>query len=88
MFHRSSSNCVPLMWAVLQRGEKFARKHKIAMQEALGERLDEAVNLRLLATAPDKQGRGYASALVRIVTGIVSHFTSFSPGMHEHLAEG
>lgn len=47
-------------------------KHKAAFKEALGEREDEVIHLQVLATHPEKQGRGYGSALVRTVTGIVS----------------
>ncbi|EKM54617.1 uncharacterized protein PHACADRAFT_185527 [Phanerochaete carnosa HHB-10118-sp] len=36
----------------------------------LGDREEEAIYLQILATTPEKQGRGYASALIRTVTGI------------------
>ena len=46
-------------------------KSKQAMKEALGSRVDDMVCLHTLYTKPAKQGRGYASALVREVTKIV-----------------
>ena len=55
-----------------QREDEFSTKHNKAIQEALAGREGEVVTLRILATSPEKQGRGYASALVRIVTDIVS----------------
>lgn len=47
-----------------------------ATKEALGDRAKEAVHLDILATAPDKQGRGYASRLIKVVTDIVSRCIS------------
>ena len=54
-----------------QRGEELRAKSKKAIEEALGDRINEVINLQILATSPVLQGRGYGSALVRTITGIV-----------------
>lgn len=41
------------------------------LQQTLGERLQDMVGLMALATRPSKQGRGYGSTLVRVITDIV-----------------
>lgn len=48
-------------------------KRRVVLQEALGDREDEVISLTFLATTPAKQGRGYGSALVRTITGIVRY---------------
>lgn len=55
-----------------QRHSEFVEKHRRAMKEVLGNCTEEVIRLQILATAPARQGRGYASQLVNIVTGIVS----------------
>ncbi|KZT74806.1 hypothetical protein DAEQUDRAFT_719987 [Daedalea quercina L-15889] len=49
----------------LQESEK---KMSAAIQNTLGDRTKEMLSLNLLATAPESQGHGYATALVRAVT--------------------
>lgn len=52
------------------RGRELTRKLNRALEEALRGREDDMVCLRILYTTPARQGRGYASALVREVTKI------------------
>ncbi|OCH92167.1 hypothetical protein OBBRIDRAFT_727398, partial [Obba rivulosa] len=52
------------------RAKEFIAKHEATVSETLGKQRDEMIYLGLLATAPEKQGRGYASTLVRVVTAI------------------
>ena len=59
------------------RGREFAVKYGAAAQAVLGPELARAVELGSLATRPDRQGRGYASALVRIVTARVCLILAF-----------
>lgn len=42
-----------------------------AIKASLGDKREEMLSLNLLATAPEAQGHGYASALVRTVTSEV-----------------
>lgn len=47
------------------------KKYKQTLDEVFGDRTDDMVYIRIICTNPAKQGRGYASALVREVTKIV-----------------
>lgn len=60
----------PLMAS--QRHGEFLRKLGAALEELFGDELERMVELTSIATAPERQGRGYASALVHIVTDLVS----------------
>ena len=42
------------------------------LESALGARMQEMMEIQSLSTAPSKQGRGYASALVQVVNDLVS----------------
>ena len=46
------------------------------LESALGARMHEMMEIQSLSTAPSKQGRGYASALVRVVNDLVSVCTA------------
>ena len=43
-----------------------------AIDEAIGARKAEMHCLEIIATSPEKQGRGYGSALAKLVTDVVS----------------
>ena len=47
------------------------------LDSALGERVHDMLEIQSLATAPAKQGRGYASTLVRVVNDLVSPIACF-----------
>ena len=47
-------------------------KHNEALKNALGDRINEMMILGGIATAPEMQGRGYASTLVRLLNAEVS----------------
>ncbi|KIP05678.1 hypothetical protein PHLGIDRAFT_487418 [Phlebiopsis gigantea 11061_1 CR5-6] len=47
---------------------EFQKKLGAAVQEALGSRVDSMLEVGGLATLPDWQGHGYATALIRTVT--------------------
>ena len=55
-----------------QRVEEFITKYTASIQKHLGERVKEMYVVASLATDPEKQGHGYASTLVRVVTDRVS----------------
>lgn len=55
----------------IQRDEEFIKKYLKAVHDALGDRENEVITLRTVATSPAQQGHGYASTLVRTVTDIV-----------------
>ncbi|GJE95596.1 GNAT family N-acetyltransferase [Phanerochaete sordida] len=52
------------------RRAEWARKLEEATKAALGDDATRMVELTSVATAPERQGRGYASALVRLVTAL------------------
>ena len=41
-------------------------------RDAFGDRLKDMLSIELLATAPEGQGRGYATALVKSLNDVVS----------------
>lgn len=45
-----------------------------SVRSAFGGRLGDMISIELLATAPEKQGRGHASALVQSVNALVCAF--------------
>ena len=51
-----------------QRSKEVQDKTLKAIEEVIGARKDSMMYLRDIMTAPEKQGRGYASTLIRIVT--------------------
>ncbi|PCH33470.1 hypothetical protein WOLCODRAFT_160089 [Wolfiporia cocos MD-104 SS10] len=53
-----------------KRSEEMSTKLQSAQKEALKGREGDLISLNLLATAPQKQGRGYASVLVDRLTAI------------------
>ncbi|GJE95587.1 GNAT family N-acetyltransferase [Phanerochaete sordida] len=53
-----------------KRHGEFLRKLRAALEELFGDELERMVELTSIATAPERQGRGYASALVHIVTDL------------------
>ncbi|KAJ3536139.1 hypothetical protein NM688_g6878 [Phlebia brevispora] len=53
---------------VLQRYKELEDKAGKTVEETIGARKDAILYLNILATAPKKQGLGYGSALVRVVT--------------------
>jgi hypothetical protein len=57
---------------ISQRHNEFVSKRSKAMKDVLGDRTERVIRLQILATAPAKQGHGYASSLVKVVTRIVS----------------
>ncbi|KAI0926925.1 hypothetical protein AcV5_007596 [Taiwanofungus camphoratus] len=50
------------------RRREWSEKLDATVKEALGDEFDSMINLTNLATVPEKQGRGYGTALVRHVT--------------------
>ena len=54
-----------------QRNNEFARKLESAVEEALGARREEMYEIVHLGTMPERQRRGYATTLVRMVTDMV-----------------
>ncbi|KAI0953478.1 hypothetical protein AcW1_007684 [Taiwanofungus camphoratus] len=50
------------------RRQEWSEKLDATVKEALGDEFDSMINLTNLATVPEKQGRGYGTALVRHVT--------------------
>ena len=60
-------------YLILPKRQKEAQEKMLKMiSETLGESAEDMVNLHLLATAPECQGQGYGSSLVKFVTDIVS----------------
>ncbi len=57
-----------------QRTKEVNDKTEQATKEVLGDRKDSMIYLANVCTAPEKQGRGYASTLIRIVTAKVAVF--------------
>ena len=55
-----------------QRSKEVQDKTPKAIEEVISARKDSMMYLRDIMTAPEKQGRGYASALIRIVTAKVT----------------
>ncbi|KAI0346793.1 hypothetical protein BDW22DRAFT_460942 [Trametopsis cervina] len=53
----------------LKRAGEWGEKSEKVIGDVLGDSRKETVYLDFLATSPEKQGRGYASALIRKVTG-------------------
>ncbi|EMD40903.1 hypothetical protein CERSUDRAFT_80554 [Gelatoporia subvermispora B] len=51
-----------------EREQEFYVKQRAVAEKVIGDQIKEMVVLRALATAPEKQGRGYGSMLVRVVT--------------------
>ena len=54
-----------------KRLKEFSTKFRASVQKNLGDRAKDMYILGSLATAPAKQGHGYASTLVRLVTDTV-----------------
>ena len=61
-----------LIWFRAQRRLEVMVKLNSAIEETLGIRKEEMVCLEIIVTSPKKQGRGYGSALGKIVTAVVS----------------
>ncbi|RPD62150.1 hypothetical protein L227DRAFT_609997 [Lentinus tigrinus ALCF2SS1-6] len=51
-----------------KRKTEFIEKVKAMIQDAFGEHVEDMLEVQGLATAPEKQGREYATALMKIVT--------------------
>lgn len=59
----------------IQRREEFRRKRDKAFETSgIKYRINDMLAIHSLATAPAKQGRGYASTLVRVVNSMVGYF--------------
>ena len=58
--------------ACAQRKREFVEMLWPMLESALGARMQEMMEIQSLSTAPSKQGRGYASALVQVVNDLVS----------------
>ena len=61
-----------LMEERAQRKREFVEMLWPMLDSALGARMQEMMEIQSLSTAPSKQGRGYASALVQVVNDLVS----------------
>ena len=55
----------------LQRKREFLVAYMALVEEAIGDRAEDMLELASLETAPAKQGRGYASALVNALHEMV-----------------
>ena len=51
--------------------EEFSTKYRECMKRVLGDKLNTMICLGSLATAPEKQHRGYATTLVQLVNSKV-----------------
>ena len=61
-----------LLRAALQRQKEFYDAYVALQAATIGDRAASMVELASLETAPEKQGRGYATALVEALNAIVS----------------
>ncbi|KZT06784.1 uncharacterized protein LAESUDRAFT_137217 [Laetiporus sulphureus 93-53] len=59
----------------LARHQEFREKFEPAVEEAIGKRANELFEINGLSTHPEKQGRGYASALVEHVTMLADKYS-------------
>ncbi|KAI0917008.1 hypothetical protein AcW2_007255 [Taiwanofungus camphoratus] len=67
------------------RRQEWSEKLDATVKEALGDEFDSMINLTNLATVPEKQGRGYGTALVRHVTAQVPlHLIRYSIARFAH----
>ncbi|KAJ3545481.1 hypothetical protein NMY22_g2418 [Coprinellus aureogranulatus] len=53
-----------------KRANEYSEKVKAVVQAKLGDRIKLMMSVPLVMTAPDRQGRGYASALLREMTNL------------------
>jgi len=56
----------------VQRSEEYKRRVDAAVQEKLGERVNEMILVQLVFTNPDSQGHGYGGMLLDSITRLVS----------------
>lgn len=63
----------------LQRREEFSTKVHKAVQDSVGDRKQNMFYVSGVATAPAKQHRGYASALMRMAADMVRIASASAP---------
>ena len=66
---------VPKYSLGFQRYKEYDETRDAALKTAIGSRISELIEIGYLVTRPDRQGRGYASALVRLGTALVCLFS-------------
>ena len=79
---QGTSNCPTCLFTLsskAQRQKEFSSKVHEAVSRVLGDRLADMVSVSALATRPECQGRGYASALIRVATALVRVFRPSLP---------